>query len=378
MKLLMISGDISLAKGDQGPFYYMLEKFSQYFERIDVICPPIDEPTVTSVHQKVFIHTHSGQTLFQPWFIKRKGFALFKEHHHDLMIVHGYPPFYNEMGAIKIYRQTKLPFVLEYHHITGYPRSADWKERLYLALSKVFVPHYAKKALAIRTVNSLQVPEYLRQIGVPAKKIVYIPSFYIDFSIFQPDELVDKKYDLVFCSRLVENKGILNLIKAVKLAKAELDDIKLMIIGSGPLRKKIEKIVKKHKLENNIFFAGWLATIEDVADVYRRSRIFVMPSFNEGGPRVSLEAMACGLPVITTRVGIMNEIIENNRNGLFADWSAEDLAEKITLLLKNQELVMEMGKESLETVKVFKREEMIKNYADKLIDLVNRNKLEKS
>ncbi|MFH1173033.1 MAG: glycosyltransferase family 4 protein [bacterium] len=370
MKLLMISGDISLAKGDQGPFYYMLEKFSSYFERIDIICPPVSEPMVQQIHGNVFVHASQGHLLFHPFFIKKKGLALFKEHRHDLMVVHGYPPFYNEMGALKIWRKTKLPFVLEYHHITGYPRPADLKEKVYLAWSKIFIPRYAKKAIAVRTVNSLQVPEFLKRVGVDEKKIIYIPSFYIDFSVFQPDELVDKKYDLVFCSRLVENKGILNLVKAVKIAKAEIDDVKLVIIGSGPLKKPIEKMVKKNGLQNNISFAGWLPAIEDVADVYRRSRVFVMPSFNEGGPRVSLEAMACGLPVITTRVGIMNEIIENKQNGLFVDWTPEDLAEKIVLVLKNQETIGEMGQQALATVSVFQREGMIKNYAEKLIAMI--------
>lgn len=369
MKLLMISGDISLAQGEQGPFYYMLEKFSPYFERVDIICPPVEEQTVKQVHQNVFIHCGQGSILWHPFFIKKKGIELFKEHHHDLMVVHAFPPFYNEMGALKIHKKTNLPFILEYHHITGYPQPADLKEKIYLVLSRKFIPHYAKKAIAIRTVNSIQVPEFLKSIGVEEKKLMYIPSFYIDFSVFQSDELVDKKYDLVFCGRLVENKGVMNLVKAVQMAVKAIADLKLIIIGSGPLKNKIEKLVKKNKLEKNILFAGWLPAIEDVADVYRQSRVFILPSFNEGGPRVSLEAMACGLPAITTRVGIMNEIIQDGENGYFADWSVADMAEKIVKIMSQPELIKEMGEKSLASVRVFKREEMIKNYAEKLLAL---------
>jgi glycosyltransferase involved in cell wall biosynthesis len=263
-----------------------------------------------------------------------------------------------------------VPFVLEYHHIVGYPKAADLKEKIYLLLIKLFLAYYAKKAMAVRTVNSVQVPEFLRGLGVAEKKIMYVPSFYIDFDNFRPDDLVEKKQDLVFCSRLVANKGILNLIKAIKLVKKKLEDVKLIIIGDGPLKEKIEKFVRKNKLTNNILFSGWLPSVEDVAEVYRQSRVFVMPSFNEGGPRVGLEAMACSLPVITTRVGIMNEIIQDGENGFFADWQPADMAEKIITMLNNPEEIKAMGEKALASVQIFKREEMIRNYAEKLIALI--------
>ncbi|MFH1225819.1 MAG: glycosyltransferase family 4 protein [bacterium] len=376
MKLLFISGDIALIKGQKGPFYYLLQEFSKYWERIDIICPRVDADEIDRqfLHPfpNVFIHPSPWHLIFQPLFIVKKGKEIYQKEKFDLFGIHSYPPFYNEMGGLKLFKKIKVPFVLECHHIVGYPRSADLKEKIYLFLTKIFLAHYAKKATAVRVVNSIQVPDFLKSIGVDAKKIMYVPSFYIDFETFWPDELVDKKYDLVFCSRLVGNKGIINLVKAVKIAQLEIPDIKLMIIGSGPLQKKIEQFVKKNKLASNILFSGWLNTIEDVADVYRRSRVFVMPSYNEGGPRVTLEAMACGLPVITTRVGIMNEIIQDDENGYFVDWSAEDMAEKIIKILNHPELIKEMGEKALASVKVFNREEMIKNYAEKLIAMIKK------
>ncbi len=374
MKLLFISGDVALVKGQKGPFYYLLVEFAKYWERIDVICPRVGSDEFDQQFLRpfpnVYIHPSPWHLIFQPWFIAKKGLEIYRQQKFDLFGIHSYPPFYNEIGGLKLYKKIKVPFVLECHHIVGYPKAADLKEKIYFLLIKLFLAHYTRKAVSVRTVNSIQVPDFLKKIGVEEKKIMYIPSFYIDFATFQPDELVDKKYDLVFCSRLVENKGILNLIKAIKLVKEKLEDVKLIIIGSGPLKNKIEQFVKKNKLENNILFSGWLPSVEDVAEIYRQSRVFVMPSFNEGGPRVSLEAMACGLPVITTRVGIMNEIIQDGENGFFIDWSPADMAEKIIKMLNNPETIMEMGEKSLASVKIFKREEMIKNYAEKLLALI--------
>ncbi|PIR41691.1 MAG: hypothetical protein COV30_02370, partial [Candidatus Yanofskybacteria bacterium CG10_big_fil_rev_8_21_14_0_10_37_15] len=121
---------------------------------------------------------------------------------------------------------------------------------------------------------------------------------------------------------------------------------------------------------DNVFFSDWLATSEDVARAYASAKIFVNPSYNEGGPRVVLEAMACGLPVVTTRVGLMPDIIKDGENGLFTDWLAEDMAEKIQTLLKDKELQDKFAAAGLELVKQFERKESIKNYADKLKQLI--------
>ena len=142
-------------------------------------------------------------------------------------------------------------------------------------------------------------------------------------------------------------------------------DIKLLIIGSGPLRSEIEKFIKRNRLEESVKFSGWLETVKDVSIAYNQSKVFINPSYNEGGPRVALEAMACGLPVITTKVGLMLDIIEEKQNGLFIDWEAEDIAKKIlwTLTVQNEKLREEMAEEGYKTVPQFERKKAIENYA---------------
>jgi glycosyltransferase involved in cell wall biosynthesis len=117
-------------------------------------------------------------------------------------------------------------------------------------------------------------------------------------------------------------------------------------------------------LQDNVEFAGWLPTIKDLARIYNQSRIMVMPSFNEGGPRVTLEAMACKVPVITSRVGIMLDIIEDGENGLFIDWDAKDIAEKILLLLQDENLRKKIAENGYNTAQKFERRQAIKNYAE--------------
>lgn len=331
-KLLMITGDRALAQGRKGPFYYMLEEFSRYWERIDIICSKTEQK-VFNIHNNVFIHSSPWPIIFQPRFILKKGLEIYKEQKFDLFTVHGYPPFYNDIGGRLLYKKIKVPHVLEIMHITGYPKAGNLKEWFYKILTRIFIKWSAKRAKAVRVINKKQTPGFLKKAGVDEKKIKYIPAFYIDFSIFKPENL-EKKYDIVFSGRLVKNKGIFLLLEVVRKIK----NIKLIIVGSGPLENKIKEYIKKNNLEENVVFAGWLPTVQDLAKIYNQSKIFVMPSFNEGGPRVNLEAMACKVPVITTRVGLMLDIIRDNENGIFIDWKSDDIAEKILLLLKDENL----------------------------------------
>lgn len=370
MKLLFVSGDTALAQGKKGPFYYTLEEFSRHWERVDVICPKAQQK-VYRVHDNVFIHSSPLPRIFQPWFIVKKGTELYNKEKFDIFGVHSYPPFYNDIGGWWLHKKIKVPYVLELMHIAGYPKAGDLKEWFYKNLNRYFLRFSAKCAEAIRVINKIQISEFLKKAGINDKKINYVPAFYIDFEIFKPQN-IEKKYDVVFSGRLVKNKGIFLLLKAIKNIKRQAS-IKLIIIGSGPLENKIKRFIAKNKLENNIKLAGWLPTINDVAKIYNQSKVLVMPSLNEGGPRVTLEAMACKVPVITSRVGIMFDIIKDGENGLFIDWSTRDISEKIMLLLKNEELRNNIAQNGYQTIKQFERKKAIENYAlsyQKLINLV--------
>lgn len=388
MKLLFISGDTSLAQGKKGPFYYLLEEFSQYWDRIDIICPKTEQK-IFCVHNNVFIHSSNKSRIFQPIFILKKGLEIYKKEKFDIFGVHSYPPFYNDIGGRWLHNKIKVPYVLEVMHITGYPKAGSFKEWFYKILTRCFIKFFAKRAKTVRVINQKQVPEFLIKSGVDKKNIKYIPAFYIDLETFKPREIEKprtipplrevrgKKYDIVFSGRLVKNKGILLLLEAVKHLNhfnqaSKVSDqpspdrvgtISLIIIGDGSLKPKIEKYVRKNNLQKYVILAGWLAGIEDVAKIYNQSKIFVMPSFNEGGPRACLEAMACKIPVITTKVGIMIDIIKDWENGVFIDWDEKDASEKILKLLDDENLRKKIAENGYNTVQQFERKKAIKNYA---------------
>jgi len=382
-KLLMITGDRALASGKKGAFYNTLEEFHKHWDRIDIICPRIGKfkngksmengnwKMINNIFGNVFIHPSPWPLIFQPFWILRAGLRILKTNHYTLstknylMTVHDFPPFYNGIGAKFIHFFTRVPYVLEIMHIPGLPRAASTKELIYKYLSALFIGIDAHRARAVRVINQNQTKNFLIKAGVPVSKIKYIPAFYIDFDIFKP-ESVEKKYDLIYAARLEKNKGISSLIKSVSVLRETKPKIKLLVIGQGPELKKLKSEVKNLGLEDNIEFSGWLNGSEDMAQLFNQSRIFVNPSFNEGGPRVVLEAMACGLPVITTKVGLMLDIIKDGENGIFTDWDPKDMAENISKLLQDEGLQNKFKTASLELVKQFEKKEAIKNYADSL------------
>ena len=381
VKLLFISGDTSLAQGKKGPFYYLLEEFSKYWDQVDIICPRADRRGskrgfTQKFFNNVFIHSSPWPLIFQLWFIFKKGAEIYNEQKFDIFGIHSYPPFYNDIGGLKLHKKIKVPYVLEVMHINGYPKASGFKERVYKILTRLFIKFFAKMALAIRVINQKQVPDFLINSGVNKNKIKYTPAFYIDFNIFKPLNL-EKKYDIVFSGRLVKNKGINLLLEAIKLIKESQptaghpqgENVKLIIIGEGPMKKKIQEFIRKNNLQNNIELVGWLPSINDVARIYNQSKLMVMPSFNEGGPRVTLEAMACKTPVITTKVGIMSDIIEDpstssgQANGLFINWDVKDIKNKIMLLLNNDDLRNKIAENGYQLVQQFERKKIIENYA---------------
>jgi len=371
MKLLMISGDRSLAGGKRGAFYNTLGELHKYWDRVDIVCPQVKsgELRVESLFGNVYIHPSPWPLIFQPLWILKEGIKIYKENKFDLITVHEYPPFYNGIGARLLWRKIKVPYVLEIHHIPGYPRSGNLKEVFYKNLSRVFIKFDSLKAKGVRVVNQHQVPDFLIESGVPKNKIVYIPSMYINLDTFKPLNL-KKEYGIIFIGRLEDNKGADLLIEAVSKLKVENEKLKVVIVGIGSLLESLKSKVKSLKLENNIIFHGWAKDQNEVAKLFNQSKILVMLSYNEGGPRVVLEAMACGVPVIATKVGLVPDIIKDGESGNIVRWEPAEIAGKIKDLISDSEKYGKYRKNGIEIANKFEKQEMVKNYAEKLKSLL--------
>ncbi len=388
MKLLMVSGDRSILQGKKGAFWYTLEEMAKHWERVDVVCPRPDgvesgpafapAPSVrlgtgsatvgkkwkveSSPFANVFFHPSSRGLWYQPWWIFRRGRELIGAHHHDVMTVHEYPPFYNGLGARWLHKAMKIPYMTEIHHIVGYPKAANLTEWIGYWMSKVWLPRWGTRRVAkIRVVN-IEIAAFLRGWGIPGEKIEFIPSLYLDFDALKPDPSIQKTYDVVFCGRLVANKGLQEVLQAV----SRLPDVRLLVIGDGPEKNRAEQMAHSLGIASRVTFTGWLQSNTDVYRAIQSAKVFVMNSRSEGGPRVLFEAMALGMPVITTKVGLAEWVIKDQINGIFTDGTAEDLCKKLSDGLNGDGLLSEIGEKAMLTIPQFDRVTQVKNYADAL------------
>ncbi len=359
----MISGDRSILEGKKGAFYYTLEEFSKHWGRIDVICPRGN--LVKSPFKNVHFHPSKKSIWWQECHIRKVGLKLIEEHKHDVMTVHDYPPFYNGAGAMFLGKKTKIPYALEVHHIVGYPKAADFKEWMGRLMSKSYFKTAPKKATAVRVVND-SVGKTLKEWGVEPKKIHTVSSLYLDKDLLSSVKKSSAQYDLSFCGRLVANKGLSEVLDAVD----RLESRTLLVIGDGPERKKLEAKAKSLGIQGRVTFVGWLPDNASVMEAIASAKIFVMNSKSEGGPRVALEAMACGMPVVSTNVGVMPDVIKDGENGVFSSGTPEDLVDKIQTLLAHEAECVEIGNKAKEVLKRFDRATLIAAYADFLKSLV--------
>ncbi len=362
MNLLMVSGNTLTAQGKRDSFFYMLEEFSKYWNRIDVLCPPSSGATDRTVHGNVYFHPSPLSKLVHPLWIVRQGLKLARERSYHLMTIHEYPPFFNGLGGVMLSKRTGIPFISEFHHIEGYPKAANLEEYFRKLLSKIYVPWIAKRALRIRVINRNETPEFLLQHGVPPEKLIYLNSSFLELESFRPLSL-PKEYDFVYCGRLVRTKGLSELIKALEICQRRRPTVKLLLIGAGPLEKKLKREVKRRNLEKNVVFWGWAKDFTEIGRLFNQSKVFVITSYAEGGPKTPLEAMACGIPIITTPVGLMKEIIRDGENGFLVSWSPPEIASRMMDLLENEGLRQTLIQNGLSLVPRFARKEIVGAYA---------------
>ena len=165
-------------------------------------------------------------------------------------------------------------------------------------------------------------------------------------------ELEEKQKIILFVGRLYQRKGLGTLFQSISKVVQNFKDAKFVISGEGfrQNKEKLLKLAEKLKIENSVLFVGYFPD-EKLPDLYAASDIFVLPALYENFPFAILEAQATGLPVISTKVGGIPELVTNKKNGLLVEpANSEQLTEEIMILLQNPEFAEELGKRARQLV----------------------------
>ena len=198
--------------------------------------------------------------------------------------------------------------------------------------------------------HSVKTRDALLRSGFRGKEIRII-SHGVELDTIESVPAAGEKSDIIFTGRLIRDKNVELLIRALALIKKELPGVRALVIGEGPEKEKLLSLSKKLGLTDNIRFTGFLE-YKDVISNMKASRVFVFPSTREGFGIVAIEAMGAGLPVITVDhpMNAATELVSEGENGYICGFDAGVVAIKITGLLKDEPLRLKMSEQARKTV----------------------------
>ncbi len=248
-------------------------------------------------------------------------------HDFDLCLAHFSIP--GGVVAKYLYKKYKIPyFVISHGH--DIPFFSPKQMLKYHIVTYFWVKSIIKKAskLILLTSEMKQNADNFLGKSLKHKNVVIPNGCKTDF--FKPDfSKKSKTFKIVFIGRLVWQKDPLTFLKAIKLIANKITNFEVIILGDGNLREEMESFVKKNNLTPKVSFKGWI-TKDEMIKHYQSAIIQVISSRDEAMSIAALEALSCGLFVISTPVSGNTEIIQEGINGLFFEIGNEiDLSEKI-------------------------------------------------
>lgn len=344
LKILMLNYEFPPLGGGAGnATYYLLKEFAKYPNiEIDLITSSIDKERVKKfsknitiyflyINKKGNLHYQSQKDLLKySWKAYKLAKKLKKTKNYNLChAFFGIPCGYIAM-------KLKIPYIVSL-------RGSDvpfYNNRFYW-FDKFIFKRISKKVWknSKATITNSKGLKELALNSSPNQKIEVIYNG-VNTEEFKPlkNKKHNKKIVIISTGRLIERKGYEYLLEALK----ENKNFELWLVGDGNLKGRLKDISNKNKV--NVKFLGKIDHSK-INNLLQKADIFCLPSLNEGMSNSILEAMACGLPIITTNVGGSQELINGNGFVLNKE-SSEELKEAIEKYLKNPKLLKIHGNKS--------------------------------
>jgi glycosyltransferase involved in cell wall biosynthesis len=265
----------------------------------------------------------------------------------DLVHVHG------NLVAYLLGRATRLPVVYTEHDST--PWSCHYRrlhERVIrrLIYRLVNVPAFRRASAVATACNSLRT-DLLGRWGIPAVRVQTILNG-ADFDVFNPDSHPEQALSpfsqyCLFAGSLTPRKAPDLVLRAL----VEASETKCVFAGDGPMRRRLEELATELGVAERVAFLGAVPPGR-LAALYTGADLLVLPTFAEASPLVAFEAMACGTPVLSTRVAGLPELVRDWRTGfLVKPGDVGQLAIAIRFLTADRKALAEMGAEAQRRVR---------------------------
>jgi glycosyltransferase involved in cell wall biosynthesis len=346
MKMLLIDNGFTLKMS--GGDHHMI-KVAQYWSRTNVVCFLIPRLGYNYVHKllvgKIFVYN----TLLENYtddiikviilYIIRTLKTLFFNirDQFDVIIASSHYP-HDVIPAIIFRLRNPKSNLVVYLHGISIPAD-NILRRIISTVYNIFgLLLSIKYANLIFVVNS-STRKYLLHQGIESERVVVTTN---GVEVKEIVNLRERKiFDACFLGRLVKSKGIYDLLCIWKIVCSKLPNARLAILGDGPERESLEKLIFKTGLTANITLFGFVIGDEKYR-ILKSSKVFIFPSYLESWGISIAEAMACGLPVIAYDLPIYKEIFDDKLVIVpLGDINA--MAKKVISFLENPQIAENMG-----------------------------------
>ncbi|MBJ90398.1 MAG: hypothetical protein CMO98_11140 [Woeseia sp.] len=224
------------------------------------------------------------------------------------------------------------------------------------------------KTIVVLSKSWLKIAEELIPNG--NFKVIYnpIPADWLKKSA-EPS-MVGKTQTVFYLGHLIPRKGYDDLIHAFAKCHDQFKDWKLVFAGSGEL-EQAQFLAEKCGIAKNVEFLGWIQEPQ-IIEQFDKASIFVLPSYQEGLPMSMLEAMAVGIPVITTPVGGVPDVIISGTNGILVDPGDIDaITDALVMLMESPEICSTIGREGRHSVRKLVPKVIAEQWKSLYFDTVN-------
>lgn len=239
-------------------------------------------------------------------------------------------------------------------HDLAFLINPEWFSKIFYYYYRFLIPGILKNNLAIFTVSEFSKKEILKYFKINPQKVIVIYNAVSEKLLRTSSASKFKKNNSQFIlavSSIEPRKNLKSLILAYQ--KINNKNIKLLLVGkeNSQVFSQSDSISANSAIEENIKFTGYLSD-EELNDLYKTAEVFVYPSFYEGFGLPPLEAMANGCPVMVSNTTSMPEIC-GEAAIYFDPYNSENIAEKLDLLINNNDLKKQLIEKGSERVKTF-------------------------
>jgi glycosyltransferase involved in cell wall biosynthesis len=188
--------------------------------------------------------------------------------------------------------------------------------------------------------------DVLKKLGaIKPEQELFIRGSGVDLSLYPVLPEPKDKLVVMLVTRLLIDKGVYEFVKAAEIIKAQVDNVRMVLVGSTDPGNPNSVTMQKIKSWVDADIIEYWGHSSEVATTMSKSNVIVLPSYREGLPKVLIEAAACGRAVVTTDVPGCRDAIEPNETGLLVDVkSASSLASGVLSLISNDNLRYKFAK----------------------------------